>query len=141
MRRSAAFRIWDGLLLAFALLPLAIFWSGRNGVFHHNGDVPDDFLAGHAWASALYLAAVALVIAWLRSRRARAVVLGFLAFAALVGTAVVFLGIGEDARREAGISGLGFDIAIIIIVYLSASLAAWLLLWSVVTAVRGSRVR
>ncbi len=141
VKRSTAFRIWDGLLLAIVLLPLAIFWSGRNGVFRPDDGTPDDSLAGHAWASALYLAAVALVVAWLRVRGTRALVLGSLALTALVGTAVVFQKIGKKAIHEAGISGLGFDISIVIIVYLSASMATWLLLWSIATAVRRGRTR
>lgn len=141
MKRSTAFRIWNGLWLALALIPLAIFWSGRNGVFRPNGGIPDDTLAGHVWASALYLVAVWLIIAWMRGRGAQGFILGALAFAALVGTAVVFQGIGAAALRAAGLAGLGFEVSIAIIVYLSASMAGWILLWSIAAAVRRRRNR
>ncbi|MBN2177549.1 MAG: hypothetical protein JW722_07825 [Demequinaceae bacterium] len=136
MTRRTAARVWNGLLLAFAILPLAIFWSGRNGVFQPDDGAADGTLSGHVWASALYLTALGLIVAWLRARGQRVLVLGLLALASLAGTAVVFWEIGEDAVQEAGVSGLGFDVSIVIIVYLAAGMAAWLLLWSVVTAVR-----
>lgn len=136
MKRSAAIRIWDGLWLAFALLPLAIFWAGRGRVFHPDAGIADDSLTRHIGASAVYLVAVWLVVAWMRGHGTRGLVLGALAFVALVGVAIVFQRIGEAALHAAGIAGLGLDVAVAIIVYLAASFAAWILLWSIAVAVR-----
>jgi hypothetical protein len=141
VKRSVAIRIWDGLWLALALLPLAIFWSGRNDAFLPEEGSPDDSLAGHVWASALYLVTVWLIIAWMRGRGTRGRVLGRLTFIALIGVSFVFQQIGEATLREAGIAGLGFDVAIAIIVYLAASMAAWVLLWLIADAVRRRRNR
>ena len=141
MRRSAAIRIWDGLWLAFALLPLAIFWAGRGRVFHSDAGIPDDSLPWHVGASAVYLVAVWLVVAWMRGRGRRGLLIGALAFAALAGTAVSFEEIGAEALRIDLATGLAFDVSIAIIVYLAASWAAWILLWSVAAAVRRRRDR
>ena len=141
MRTSIAVRIWNGLFLAMVLIPLAIFWSGRGDAFPHATNSPDEPLLRHVLASALYVAMVVLAAAWLRADGKRALLLGALTFSAALGAVVGFEEIGSAAVRGAGISGAGVDVAVAILIYFSAGVAAWAVLSGVVVAVRRIRAR
>ena len=141
MRRSVGLWIWNGLFLAMVVIPLAIFWAGRGDVFPHAAGAPDQPLLRHVLTSAMYLSMVVLAAAWLRADGRRALLLGALTFSAALGAVVGFEQIGSAAVRGAGISGAGFDVAVAILIYFSAGVAAWAVLSGVVVAVRRTRAR
>lgn len=136
MNTRAVARVWDGLWLALAFLPLAIFWTGRGDAFPRAAGAPDDTLLWHLGASALYVAAVALTIRWMHSSGRRGTVAGIAAFAALAGSVAAFQRIGAAALREGELAGLGFGVAVGILIWLSAISAAWIVLAWIGAAVR-----
>jgi hypothetical protein len=133
--------VWNGLFYAMVLIPLAIFWQDRAAVFPHDPGVPDPSLVRHVLASVMYIAMVFLAMAWLRANGKRAVVLGSLAFATAVGAVVGFEGTVSEAVQATGVRSLGLDVAVAVLVYFSASVAASALLSGVVVAVRRIRAR
>lgn len=132
MKRSATTRIWDGLWLAVVLIPLAIVWVGRT---------PMIGMPALVMGSAAYVAAVILTVGWMRSRWGRGLTIGLLACAASVGAAMAFEGIGRTALEGFGPQTIGLEVAVALILYLSASNAAWLLVWTVARAISGARKR
>lgn len=136
MRQSAAIRVWDGLWLALALIPLAIFWSGRDDVFRPAAGADDETLAAHLGASAVYIVAVACAQLWFRGPWRRRLPVRALGFAASVASAVWFTNIGGDVVGEAPLAGLGIEVAIILIVWGAACNAAWIVLWWIAAAIR-----
>ncbi len=141
MSRAIAFRIWNLLFLALVLIPLAIFWEGRGDVFPHASGSPDVSLLAHIFASAMYVSMVVLAAAWLRAGGKQAVLVGALTLSAAVGAVVAFERVGAAAVKAAGVSGLGFDIAVAILIYFSAGVAASSVLVGIVVAVRRLRAR
>lgn len=148
VRESIASRIWDGLWLTLALIPLAIFWSGRNEIFRPDDETPDGALTAYVGASAIYIAAVAFTTMWLRGPWRHQLPVRGLAFVASIGAAMAFSSIGGVALQSTTLTGLGLELAIVLLVWGSACNAAWIIMWWIAAGIRrwrtstpGSEVR
>jgi len=136
MRRASVFQVWNSMILAIALIPLAIFWAGRGEAFRPRVGEVDDTWPWHLLASGIYLLAVAATVAWVKWGGSKAAIAAIVAIAASAGAAMSFAEIGTAHAFEAGIAGLPVTVAVWILVYLAAANAAWVGLFSLVLAVR-----
>ncbi len=141
MRRASVFQVWNSMILAIALIPLAIFWAGRGEAFRPRVGEVDDTWRWHLLASGIYLLAVASTVAWVKWGGSKAAIAAIVAVAASVGAAMSFAEIGTAHAFEAGIAGLPVTVAVWILVYLAAANVAWILVWSALLIVRRGGLR
>jgi len=141
MRRASVFQVWNSMILAVALIPLAIFWVGRADAFRPGVGETDDTWRWHLVISGVYLLAVLATVAWVRWSGRKGIVAAVVAVAASVWAAMGFAEIATAYAFEAGIAGLPVTVAVWMLMYLAAGNAAWVALFTVVLAIRTRRLR